>query len=150
SSHSSAPRGLAFELIIAAEPDREAELLDQMLDDPANDLRFMAVEDLLARAKSAKENEVKKELYREAIEFTRDVEQMKAASDGLKKLGAEINLVDHLGLITRWHVIGPFDNSGGKGFNQVYPPEVEIDLSKSYEGKEGSVEWQELATDDAL
>jgi hypothetical protein len=36
-----------------------------------------------------------------------------------------------------WKVIGPFDNSGGKGFDAVYPPEKEIDLAKKYPGKNG-------------
>ena len=27
-----------------------------------------------------------------------------------------------------WHYIGPFDNTGMKGFNTVYPPEKGIDL----------------------
>jgi hypothetical protein len=44
-----------------------------------------------------------------------------------------------------WHIIGPFDNPAeNEGFSKVYPPEKEIDLSKSYEGKEGKVAWKEL------
>lgn len=34
-----------------------------------------------------------------------------------------------------WHYIGPFANNGGAGFNTAYPPEQEIDLSKTYKGK---------------
>src|SRR5579864_4780066 len=34
-----------------------------------------------------------------------------------------------------WYYIGPFDNSGGRGFDAVYPPEKEIDLKKEYVGK---------------
>src|SRR5262245_55621231 len=34
-----------------------------------------------------------------------------------------------------WHYIGPFDNAGGKGFDTAYPPEKEIDLKKTYKGK---------------
>lgn len=42
-----------------------------------------------------------------------------------------------------WHYVGPFDNAGGKGFDAVYPPEREVDLSKSYPGKGGKeVQWQ--------
>jgi hypothetical protein len=43
-----------------------------------------------------------------------------------------------------WSYIGPFDNPGGQGFNQVYPPELEIDLGKKYPGKGGEeAVWRE-------
>lgn len=42
-----------------------------------------------------------------------------------------------------WHFIGPFDNSGGRGFDTAYPPEKEIDLKKRYSGKGEEVAWQE-------
>jgi hypothetical protein len=44
----------------------------------------------------------------------------------------------------KWHYIGPFDNSGQRGFNTVYPPEKEIDLAKTYPGKNGErAVWKE-------
>ncbi len=43
-----------------------------------------------------------------------------------------------------WHYLGPFDNSGGKGFATAYPPEKEIDLAKKYPGKNGEeAAWRE-------
>jgi hypothetical protein len=45
-----------------------------------------------------------------------------------------------------WHIIGPFDNTDRKGFATAYPPEKEIDLTKTYAGKNGKpVRWQEFA-----
>ncbi len=41
-----------------------------------------------------------------------------------------------------WHLIGPFDNTEGKGFNTVYPPEREIDFKATYKGKGGDVRWR--------
>ena len=42
-----------------------------------------------------------------------------------------------------WHIIGPFDNEGQKGFSAVYPPEDDVDLSAVYEGKAGKrLAWQ--------
>ena len=38
-----------------------------------------------------------------------------------------------------WWVIHPFDNTDEKGFDTVYPPEVEIDFDKEYEGKNGRI-----------
>jgi len=62
---------------------------------------------------------------------------------------------EKLGLIQEdaWHVIGPFDNSGNKGFLTEYPPEREIDFGKSYppptpskggdyQGLSGEVQWE--------
>ncbi|HEY1860342.1 MAG TPA: hypothetical protein VGG61_08310, partial [Gemmataceae bacterium] len=46
----------------------------------------------------------------------------------------------------KWHYLGPFDNPDGKGFDTAYPPETEIDLAKTYPGKDGQVVvWKELA-----
>lgn len=42
-----------------------------------------------------------------------------------------------LNSINDWVLIGPFDNISASGFDKVYPPEIEFDLSKSYEGKSG-------------
>jgi len=42
-----------------------------------------------------------------------------------------------------WHVIGPFDNAGQKGFEAVYPPEKEINLQAQYDGKGGKVGWKQ-------
>jgi hypothetical protein len=41
-----------------------------------------------------------------------------------------------------FHLIGPFDNTDNKGFDTVYPPEKEIDFTKSYPGKGGEARWQ--------
>jgi hypothetical protein len=38
----------------------------------------------------------------------------------------------------KWYYLGPFDNTGGKGFETAYPPEKEIDLKKTYPGKDGT------------
>lgn len=41
-----------------------------------------------------------------------------------------------------WWVIFPFDNIDEKGFDTVYPPEIEIDFNKEYTGKDGrKVGW---------
>ncbi len=41
-----------------------------------------------------------------------------------------------------WWVIHPFDNTDEKGYETVYPPELEIDLEKEYTGKnEQKIKW---------
>ncbi len=47
-----------------------------------------------------------------------------------------------LGQITRWKVIGPFDNEGGNGFDTEYPPEKEYDPEALYPGKVRDVGWR--------
>ena len=45
----------------------------------------------------------------------------------------------------KWHYLGPFDNEGGAGFDAVYPPEKEIDLTKTYKGKGNQdVAWKQF------
>ena len=57
-------------------------------------------------------------------------------------------LIQKTGFITddSWLVLGPFDNSGGIGYNTSYIPEnlPMIDTSKEYEGKNGTVRWQKI------
>jgi hypothetical protein len=48
----------------------------------------------------------------------------------------------------RWKSIGPFDNTGPAGFDAVYPPEKEIDLDATYQGKDGPVAWADFVTAD--
>jgi hypothetical protein len=43
-----------------------------------------------------------------------------------------------------WHYIGPFDNSGPGGFDTAYPPEKEINLGRTYPGKNGqTAAWRD-------
>jgi hypothetical protein len=45
-------------------------------------------------------------------------------------------------------VIGPFDNTRREGFERVYPPENEINLSAEYDGKGAKVRWKDLESVD--
>lgn len=48
-----------------------------------------------------------------------------------------------------WRLLGPFDNTGGRGFDTVYPPEKEIDFAKQYDGKGGKIAWKQHDFKDA-
>ncbi len=37
----------------------------------------------------------------------------------------------------KWHYLGPFDNTGGRGFTTVHPVEKAVDLRQQYQGKNG-------------
>jgi len=43
-----------------------------------------------------------------------------------------------------WIVIGPFDNEGKSGLDEFYPPETELGLSATYDGKERAVSWRRI------
>lgn len=58
---------------------------------------------------------------------------------------------EELGYLTRWRVIGPFDNEGKAGFDTTTPPEEArakpLDLAARYPGRERPVGWRELPSD---
>lgn len=51
--------------------------------------------------------------------------------------------IKDLGRITRFKVIGPFDNEAGSGMDKEYEPEKGFDFSASYQGKERPVSWRD-------
>ena len=48
-----------------------------------------------------------------------------------------------------WWIIGPFDNTGGIGYNKMYIPEdaTQIKTDTDYDGIDGQVSWQKQADD---
>lgn len=63
---------------------------------------------------------------------------------------ATLEASGYAGWSPRWHIIGPFDNTDGKGFSAVYPPEQELDLEATYEGKGGEVRWKKARFRDGI
>ncbi len=47
-----------------------------------------------------------------------------------------------LGSLTDWLLIGPFENEQGGGFDREFPPETEIKLDATYDGKDRKVSWR--------
>lgn len=50
------------------------------------------------------------------------------------------------GIIPAWHVIGPFDDPEQGMLSRVCPPEKEINLGATYEGKSGPIHWIKRTT----
>lgn len=48
---------------------------------------------------------------------------------------------------TPYSFIAPFSNADKKGFAAVYPPEKEVDLTKSYPGAGGEAKWRKGTSD---
>ena len=151
--HAPRARRLAFELLAAADRTAPDRWLPQMLDDPSLELRRDAVARLLDEAaahSAAGRTETAIAIYRQAISAARDLDQIQLAAAEMKKLGIETDLPRQLGLITHWKVIGPWDNTAGKGYATIYPPEEQIDLTQTYAGKSDEVHWQDAKATDPL
>lgn len=147
--HSPRARRLAFELVAQTDPGTADQLLPGMLNDASLELRHDAVQKLIDQANLSltRSNQVGAALlYQQALSSARDVAQVEAIAEKLTGMGQPVDLKQHYGFLTAWKVIGPFDNSGRKGFEVVYPPELKIDLAAELDGKQGKVRWQDYAT----
>jgi len=145
--HSPRGRRLAFELIALNDPTAEMRLIPTLLDDPSVELRRDAVAQVLAAAAKA-EGKATLPLYAKALHHSRDLDQIKAASEKLKELGAPADLPRHMGYVMQWQLIGPFDNEEDAGWDRAYPPETSVDLQAEHPGKKGPVKWIRHATGD--
>ena len=149
-SQSPRARRTAYEWLAQTEPSTPEELLPKLLSDPSLDLRYDAVAQFLDRVGKLDDNAKKIKLLQQALDASRNIDQIKGIADQLAKLESPVDLTKQLGFITEWHTIGPFDIADGKGFSVAYPPETEIDLAAKYSGQEGEISWTELAADGEL
>ena len=147
--HNPRARRLAFELIGRIDPSTTDKLLAGMLNDPSLEIRLDAVQKAIDQAEQslAVSNRVGALLlFQQALNSARDVRQIDGVVKRLKDLGQPVDLQKHFGFLTEWKVIGPFDNTGNKGFGTAYPPEQKIDFTAEYEGKTGQVRWQDYVS----
>jgi len=147
-SHTPRARRLAFELIRAADAKLAAKLIPGMINDPSVELRREAVTQVLDAGKIANQPAIAVKEYRKALDAARDIDQIKAATKALRDLKQEVDLPRHFGFLMHWNVIGPFDNSERAGFAKVFPPETNVDLEATYDGKAGKVKWSSFVTAD--
>jgi len=148
-SHDPRGRRVAFEWLVEVDPTAHRRLLIDMVDDPSLQLRRDAIAQLIGDAAQVAELSSPEEslpLYRRAFSAARDPDQIKLLADRLGKLGEVIDVTRHYGFILRWKLIGPFDNSGGVGFDAPYPPEQQVDFDAPCEGKHGPVRWSDHAS----
>ena len=151
-SHDTKPRALAFELIRRVDAEAAEQLIPGLLGDPSVDLRREAVARLLGKAEGFLANAGNKPaavlLYRQALDAARDLDQIKSISGALRELGRNVNLTRHFGFLVDWQMAGPFHNKDRAGFESVFGPEKNADLSASYDGIDGKVKWQRYSTGD--
>lgn len=136
-------RRLALDLADQLQPGTSDRLIPGWLDDP--EFRFEAVAVALKEAEGlsqAGKTDAATAAYRKALAAARDVQQVRTAAAALGKAGVKVSVAEHLGFLTDWYVIGPFDARGMKGFTSVYPPEQKVDLTATLPGKKGPVQWK--------
>ncbi|WP_373650550.1 hypothetical protein [Schlesneria sp. DSM 10557] len=144
-------RRLAYEWLLKVDATASDRLIPGMLQDTSSEFRRDAVARLMAQATKAHEQddkETERKLLTTALSGAIDDDQVKEIVKPLRELGETVDLQKHFGFLTKWSLIGPFDNTDKKGFNIAYPPERELNLKAKYVGKMGEVEWKEYSTDD--
>jgi hypothetical protein len=151
--HTAAPRRLAYELLVRMDTDAPARLLPTMLDDPAAELRRDAVTHAQADVQKLivrEEKDKAKQALKKLLVIARDRDQVDAMAKQLEGLGEKVNLAAKYGFLTRWMLIGPFDNVNKAGFAKAFPPETKVDLKAGVEGKDGKeVKWIEHTSTDS-
>jgi len=150
-SHHPRGRRMAYELIARVQPERARTLLPGFLNDPGTELRREAVAAVVSEAEAraaAGDKEAATAGYRKALGHAREADQVDALAQKLRDLGETVDLREILGWVTRWQVIGPFDNTGGAGFAHAFSPESATEASGEHSGKTGPVRWQAFETKD--
>ena len=146
--HVGVARRLAYETLTRLDPSTPERLLPTMLDDSGSELRRDAIDLLLAKTKSIKDDAELRDIYKKALHHAREKDQVTKIADQLKKLGTPIDLTKQFGFVTRWSCVGPFENANGVGFAATYPPDSAIDLKSELSAKEKqTVKWQEHVTE---
>jgi hypothetical protein len=136
-------RRLALGVVEQLRPGVSEQLFATGLSDP--EFRVEAVDLTMrqaAAALKAGDRDKAMHLYRTAFAATRDIPQGQKAAAALLDLGVTVSVADHLGFLTHWYLVGPFDATGQKGFKTAYPPETAIDLKATYAGKDGKIGWK--------
>ncbi len=142
---------MAFEWLTQIDPDARQRWIPRFLNDPSLELRREAVAQQLERAAVASDQAdpaAAIAAYQTAFEYARDIDQIQAAYDALRKRDQPVDLAGHFGFVRQWYLIGPFDNTNSGGFDRAFPPEETIDLDAEYAGKDQVVRWAEAATED--
>lgn len=149
--NAAAPRVLAFDLIRQSKPEMSENLAMNLLADPSSELRRYPVTKLLEEgeaALSAGKKDVAGDTYQKALVAARDEDQIKSIAKKLRDLGRTVDLPKHFGFLMKWQLIAPFTNVERKGFDEVFPPEKEINLKASYPGKGGDAKWAPFESKD--
>ena len=146
------PRRLALGTVERARPGTRASFVSERLDDPA--FRDQATAQAAATAErllGAGKRDEAVALLRRALAANGEFQQASVLARALERLGEPVDRIGHLGVLTRWYVVGPFDGAGMTALGSDHPVQQdaadgELRLSQTYEGKNGSVRWRQVDT----
>jgi hypothetical protein len=143
-------RWIALQWRDRIEPGYAGEFLQGQLMDPV--FASAAVESVLKsvdQVQGKTPGKVKERLLN-AFRAATDPAQSQRVAHQLRKLGEVVDLHRQLGTVTRWHLIGAFPGNDQAGMTVAFPPETQVDLTRSYRGKSGEVSWKaiEIGADD--
>ncbi|MEE2990482.1 MAG: hypothetical protein VX715_07700 [Planctomycetota bacterium] len=142
--HQGRVRRLAWDLLDRVEPGFRQTETPLLLDDP--EFGPDAVERTMQAAQQLLDDGKKQEaiaVYMRAFNASRLDNQIRAAADRLGQLGEPVNIIEHMGFLHRWYLLGPFDAPGFSGYQMSFPPEKKVDLAAEYTGKDGTpIRWQ--------
>lgn len=117
-------RTLALDWLLKVDADAKKRLLPDMVDDPSAGVRREAIaySIQLGHLLGNNSDAARRAHFQKLFESARDVDQVEAIAKTVKELGGgDVDVVGHLGLIVRWELAGPFDNTGMKAFNSPLP-----------------------------
>lgn len=150
--HAGRARRLALALLDRVEPAFGTALVPTLIDDP--EFREDAVAAALKQGDDAKgRGDVAgaKRAYAIAFDHARSSEQVTAAARKLEGIGEKVSIVEHLGFLTDWSVVGPFPAPGMSGFRTPFPPERGVDLDASLTtAVKTTLHWTRRTTNDPL
>jgi hypothetical protein len=145
-------RRAVVNLLDRLEPGFASDFVPTLLDDP--EFRADAVDAALAggaKAEAAGDRQQAIAQFRTAFEHARAADQVTQSAARLTALGQQADIETHLGLVTDWWLLGPFDAPEYSGFATVFPPEMRIDLRATYRGKDGAtIAWMRRRSADPI
>jgi len=150
--HQGRSRRLVLRLLERLEPGFREPFLAAALDDP--EFRHDAIGIALTQGDEFKQEEKLEqaaEKYEAAFNSARESGQIQEAASRLKSIGREVSIIDHMGFVIDWFLVGPFDAPDRTGFDLSFPPEEAVDLKAVYSGQGGTeISWKRYRTDDKL
>ncbi|MCA9138608.1 MAG: hypothetical protein KDB00_17675 [Planctomycetales bacterium] len=157
-------RYVAFQLLTQNDSDGKADLLSNAQTDPSLPIRYLKIQSMIDQAAAVKESnpQESQRILREVIANGRSPQQLEKSARLLADRGVNVDLADELGMMRKFWICGPFDNTESKHFDTAYVPEnryIESGLPFSLDangdpnpeqGKHAKVHWQRIESTDKL
>jgi HEAT repeat protein len=163
------PAGRAYLAVLAATKDDEIALIREALDGLATNPTAAAFELVPLRAAVPELRETalrammstagaltaagRKDRAIALYEMVRDANpptaMVPALIEGMTAAGAKVDLQGLTGVISLWHVVGPFElGENQEGWETAFVDEPNVDLVGRYMSGKGRVQWKPVQTDD--